>query len=130
MPNNFPARDRKFISNLADDLHLELMWDEYDDEDQNLVTFRFPGALDQPLPSDDVEEVEEDEEDAWEDEEDENEEGREAVDRVLNKYEKAKVTNDADGGGFDARYENSIKLKMDEWKQGYYQVRRGKLYTE
>ena len=33
MPNTFPARERQFISNLAIDLHLDVSWDEYDDED-------------------------------------------------------------------------------------------------
>ena len=50
MPNTFPARDRQFINRLADDLHLSITWDEYDDEDQNLVTWRFPGELEEPLP--------------------------------------------------------------------------------
>ena len=80
MPNTFPARDRTFITDLANDLHLELMWDEYDENDQNLVTFRFPGALEPPLPTDDAGD-ENDEE--WESEDDE--EATEAVDRVLKK---------------------------------------------
>jgi 5'-3' exoribonuclease 1 len=41
------------------------------------------------------------------------------VDRVLKKYGKAQVTGDDEGGGFDARYERSVKKKMDEWKRGY-----------
>ena len=50
MPNRFPARERKFISKLAQNLHLSVMWDEYNEEDQNLVTWRFPGTLEEPLP--------------------------------------------------------------------------------
>ena len=56
----------------------------------------------------------------WEDEDDE--ESKAAVDRVLNKYAKAKVMEDDKDGDFDARYEMSIKDKMDEWKRGYYRV--------
>ena len=58
-----------------------------------------------------------DDDEAWEDEDDE--ESRAAVDRVLNKYEKAKVMEDDNEGDFDRRYEASIKEKMDEWKRGY-----------
>jgi 5'-3' exoribonuclease 1 len=116
MPNTFPARERTFINKLADDLHLSVTWDEYDEEDQNLVTWRFPGALDEPLPEDGVD----DDEEGWEDEDDK--ESREAVDRVLKKYAKAPVLPEDGEGDFDRRYEASIKSKMDEWKRGYYKV--------
>jgi 5'-3' exoribonuclease 1 len=134
MPNVFPARDRTFINKLANDLHLTVTWDEYDEHDQNLVTWRFPGELEEPVPepgngvvsgdSDDtvVENDDDDDDDeAWEDEDDE--ESRAAVDRVLQKYEKAKVQQDDKEGDFDARYESSIQEKMAEWKRGYYKVR-------
>ena len=130
MPNIFPARDRLFISNLAEELHLHLTWDEYDEDDQNLITWRFPGELDEPLP-DNGEALEpevegEGEEDVWEDEDDE--ESRAAVDRVLAKYEKAKVMEEDKDGDFDARYEMSIHEKMDEWKRNYYKVGRRLTY--
>ncbi|KAI0707261.1 exonuclease II [Earliella scabrosa] len=124
MVNDFPARDRQFITRLAEDLHLSVAWDEYDSEDRNLVTWRFPGELEEPLPEDQngkTEQTSGDDEE-WEDEDDE--EARAAVDRVLNKYEKAKVMEEDKDGDFDARYEMSIKEKMDEWKRGYY---KGKL---
>ncbi|KAI0719397.1 exonuclease II [Cerioporus squamosus] len=124
MVNDFPARDRQFITRLAEDLHLSVAWDEYDDEDRNLVTWRFPGELEEPLPENGKtgEDDAEGEDEEWEDEDDE--ESRAAVDRVLNKYEKAKVMEDDKDGDFDARYELSVKEKMDEWKRGYY---KGKL---
>ena len=103
MPNNFPARDRTFISKLADDLHLYVTWDEYDEEDetQNIVTWRFPGELEEPLPEGNgsgsssgngsgTPEEEDENDDAWEDEDDE--ESKAAVDRVLGKYERAKIS--------------------------------------
>lgn len=137
MPNLFPARDRTFINKLADDLHLTVTWDEYDDDDQNLVTWRFPGELEEPVPETDpetengvangnsedaaAENGEDDDDEAWEDEDDE--ESRAAVDRVLQKYTKAKVQQDDKEGDFDARYELSIQEKMAEWKRGYYKVR-------
>lgn len=146
MPNDFPARERKFIEKLAEDLHLSVRWDEYDDEDVNLVTWRFPGALEEPLSTEEAVNGKEAQsgsatpngkdggaeggEAEWEDveEEEEDEESRAAVDRVLKKYEKAHVAHDDEGGGFDARYESSIKEKMDEWKRGYYQVSLGFLF--
>jgi 5'-3' exoribonuclease 1 len=131
MPNTFPARERQFISTLAEDLHLSVTWDEYDEDDQNIVTWQFPGALEQPLPE--PEEVQRTNGDAegegeWEDVDDDDDEGEDeeskaAVDRVLKKYEKAQVMDDDEGGGFDARYDRSMKEKMDEWKRGYYKVR-------
>lgn len=126
MPNTFPAKDRTFINKLADDLHLSVTWDEYDENDQNLVTWRFPGELEEPVPEDGnsppKSDDDGDDDDAWEDEDDE--ESRAAVDRVLQKYEKAKVQEDDKEGDFDARYEMGIREKMDEWKRGYYKVRR------
>ncbi|PPQ77620.1 hypothetical protein CVT25_011231 [Psilocybe cyanescens] len=117
MPNQFPAKDRQFITKLSEDLHLSVRWDEYDEQDVNLVTWRFPMALDE-------DEVKEGENGAdgseWEDEGD-DEESRAAVDRVLKKYEKAPVADADEEGSFDERYKRSVQEKMDEWKRGYYQ---------
>jgi 5'-3' exoribonuclease 1 len=94
MPNTFPARERQFIRTLAEDLHLLVTWDEYDEDDQNIVTWQFPGALEQPLP----EEAQKTNSDAegegeWEDvdDDDDDDEESKAVDRVLKKYEKVQV---------------------------------------
>ncbi|KAF8150162.1 exonuclease II [Crassisporium funariophilum] len=118
MPNDFPARDRTFITKLSEDLHLSVGWDEYDDEDRNLVTWRFPRAMDDGEPK----EVEEDGggDSEWEDAE-EDDESKAAVDRVLKKYEKAQVSDLDAEGSFDERHAASVKEKMDEWKRGYYQ---------
>ena len=125
MPNTFPARDRKFIGTLADELHLSISWDEYDEDDQNLLTWRLPQVLSEPLPTSDVEQVNGNasSEDEWKDVDEEDDESRVAVDRVLKKFDKAPVMDDSEGGGFDARYEQSIDNKMAEWKRGYYKVR-------
>jgi 5'-3' exoribonuclease 1 len=121
--NNFPAKDREFITTLAEDLNLELAWDEYDEDDQNLVTLRPPGMSEEIQEEQEGGgggEVEGDEEDWTSDEEDE--EARDAVDRVLDKYRKAKVVEPS-GADFDERYEQAVKDKMDEWKRSYYMVR-------
>jgi 5'-3' exoribonuclease 1 len=126
MPNRFPASERKFITDLAADLRLFVTWDEYDEQDQNLCTWRLPGASDEPIPeeADNGNGADEQWEDVEEDEDDEGEdaEASEAVDRILKKYEKAKVAKLDAEGDFDARYEQSIREKMDEWKRGYYKV--------
>lgn len=109
MKNTFPARERKFITELGEALHLSLRWDEFDDDDDNLVTWSLPGTdLDPPPPEAEPEE--------------EDEEAKLAVDRVLKKYEKAPVWDEDADGGFDARHDRAIKEKMDEWKKGYYKA--------
>ncbi|KAJ7868462.1 exonuclease II [Mycena leptocephala] len=132
MYNDFPARERKFISTLAEDLHLGLRWDEFDEEDRNLVTWRFPGAVLQEEQGEagrdadggkqnghqgqgqgqDGDEADWEDVDGDDDDDDDDAEGRAAVERVLRKRR---------GGGFDARHDRSIHEKMDEWKRGYYQ---------
>ncbi|KAM6490715.1 exonuclease II [Amanita muscaria] len=114
MPNEFPARERAFINRLANDLYLSVSWDEFDEDDMNVVTWRVPGATEH---ADGVQTAEDDDSE-WEDENDA--ESRAAVDRVLQKYEKAEVKDDDADGGFDARYEQSMQEKMAEWKRGYY----------
>ena len=132
LPNDFPARDRVFITKLSEELHLDVGWDEYDEQDQNLVTWRFPslhgGGDDQGEEEGEAEEtiVEQDgatSNSEWEDEASgDDDEAHAAVDRVLKKYEKAPVVDLDAQGSFDERYERSVKEKMDEWKRGYYQV--------
>ena len=82
------------------------MPDEHDEDDQNVVTCQFPGALQQPLPE--PKEIQKtngnaEREGEWEDVDDDDE--------------------DDEGKGFDARYDQSMKEKMDEWNSGYYKVR-------
>lgn len=124
MPNDFSARERGFIERLAAELHLVLTWDEYDEEDVNVLTWRLPEAIEQHSALNGVaDENANGDEDEWEDEDDE--ESRAAVDRILHKYEKAQVDEDED---FDARHEQSMKQKMDEWKREYYKVWLGGLF--
>jgi 5'-3' exoribonuclease 1 len=122
MLNDFPARDREFINSLGADLHLELAWDEYDDDDRNIVTFRLPGTGEEPPAGvEDVDDADENQNEEWVSDE-EDAEARSAVDRVLKKYRNAKVLERA-SEDFDDRYEQALKEKMDEWKQSYYMVR-------
>jgi 5'-3' exoribonuclease 1 len=124
--NLFPAGDREFINRLATDLHLELAWDDHNDDDENIVTFSIPRS--QEEPESDAVDGEEGNEDDWVSEE-EDEEARNAVDRVLDKYGKAKVVEHADKD-FDERYEQALKEKMDEWKRTYYMGKLGISYDD
>ena len=123
MPNTFPSRDRRFISTLSSDLNLSVTWDEYDEEDQNLVTWRLPGSMEEPIPEPEcVEHNGGEDDEQWEDVSDDDEESRIAVDRVLKKYENSPVKDDDEGGGFDERHEKSVNNQMDRWKREYYKV--------
>jgi 5'-3' exoribonuclease 1 len=129
MPNMFSAGDKAFINKLADDLHLTITWDEYDEQDQNLLIWRFPGSLEEPLLAANGTDGDDGEgSDEWTDEDEE--EGREAVDRVLKKYETARVAMENAEDNFDMREEQRLKEKMDEWKRSYYQVCLTLLYDD
>jgi hypothetical protein len=122
MPNVFPARDRSFIASLSEKLNLPVTWDEYDENDQNLVTWRLPDAVLESVSGSDEQDGENGEGE-WIDV-DEDEESRVAVDRVLEKYEDAHVVDDDEDGDFDTRSSDLSKTKMDEWKRAYYKVRK------
>jgi 5'-3' exoribonuclease 1 len=128
LPNEFPARDRAFITKLSEELHLNVGWDEYD-QDRNLVTWRFPRLSHQVEREKGGEEmvIERDgstSNSEWEDElSGDDDEAHAAVDRALKKYEKAPVVDLDAQGRFDERHERSVKKKMDEWKRGYYIIR-------
>lgn len=102
--NEFPARDRAFLTKVAVDLHLTLTWDEYDDQDRNLAILRIPGTQADDESSED----------------DGGEEGRAAVDRILKKYERLRILEDE--GDADERHEVSLQRKMEDWKRNYYKV--------
>jgi 5'-3' exoribonuclease 1 len=99
--NTFPAADREFIKKLAIDLNLSLSWDEYDDDERNVVTFRFSEEED--------------------DSEEEDPEAQAAVDRVLKKYG-AMQSVSLDPEDFDSREEQRYQARMDDWKRSYYRV--------
>jgi len=115
MPNVFSARDRAFISSLAGELHLTLTWDEYDDNNQNLVTWHLPGATEE-LPTVPGEQN-------GGDEVAEDDEAMAAVKRLLKKYDNAPVVDVDEEGDFDVRHDRRVKERMDEWKGTYYKVR-------
>jgi 5'-3' exoribonuclease 1 len=132
--NSLSARDRRFLQEVVDSLHLRATWDEADDYGQPLVVLSFDlegvsesegeedGAADGV--ADGVADGEEGdgEEGEWESEEADGE-GDLAIQRVLQKYEKAKVVENT-VEDFEESYDQKLKVKMDEWKRRYYKVRR------
>lgn len=93
-----PARDRKFVQQLAEDLNLQ--WSTQEDKDGNrFIRLEFPSAE--------------------EAEESEDEEAQLAVTRVLKRYENAKVEEVT-----DEQAQQDMKKKYDdkfyEWKDKYY----------
>lgn len=137
MANTFPAREREFIKRLAEDLHLDLRWDGFDENDNNVLTWRFPGLSEDASIEENLKEsaasatlvgevVDCPQDSEWEDvsdEDEDNEESRVVIDRVLQKYEEAPIFDEEVDGGFEARHQRLINQKMDQWKRGYYEVR-------
>lgn len=118
MPNTLPARERVFLTGLARDLHLTLSWDEYDEEDQNLVVLRFPAALGS-ISDEDNENDSQDEPDTTA-----------AVDRALRKYDEAEILKETVEDNFGLREEHRLEQKMDEWKRTYYSRKLGISYDD
>ncbi len=119
--NNFSARDRHFITELASDLNLQLAWDAYDESGENVVVLGFPSKS--PVTESDAEaegdgggyvNISDDEDLA---------ESSAAVDRVLSKYARLKIIDGDEEGDFDEREEKRLEAKVHEWKRHYYQVR-------
>ncbi|KAJ9365787.1 putative exonuclease Kem1 [Paecilomyces variotii] len=113
LPPTLPARDRKFIEQLADDLRLP--WTTVlDEHDQRFIRLRLPSK-----ENDENGDNEEDEED-----EEEDEEALVALRRVLKKYENAKV-QEISAEEAQAAAEKKYEEKFREWKNNYYESKFG-----
>lgn len=106
-PSSLPARDRKFVEQLADDLHVPwtTITDEHDDRFLRLQ-----------LPKKDNDDDQEDG--------DGDVEGRFAALRVLKKYEKAPV-KEATSEEVKQTAEAKYDMKFQEWKDKYYREKFG-----
>lgn len=117
--NDLGAGDSRFITTLAAELNLTLTWDEFDEEDQNVVSIYFPS---QPLSAPVLEsgDVEGESEESSEDEE-AIQESNAAIDRVLDRYMGAKAIEDGEEE-FEKREAARLNEKVVEWKRAYYRV--------
>ena len=118
--NTLSARDRRFLQELADSLHLQATWDELDGYGQPLVvlSFNMEGVSEDGETEEDAEQEDDGE---WQSE-DEDTEGDVAIQRVFSKYDKAKVVENT-VEDFEDSYEEKMQVNMDEWKRRYYKVR-------
>jgi 5'-3' exoribonuclease 1 len=105
-PPTLPARDRSFIEKLADELRVP--WSTIENENGD----RFM-RLQLPQPEDDDDS-----------EEEEDEEASMAVQRIIRKYEKAKI-QDVTSEEAQQAAEKKYEAKFEEWKNNYYQTKFG-----
>lgn len=102
---SLPARDRKFVEQLADDLHVP--WTTVPDEHGE----RF---LRLQLPSNENED----------EDEDEDEESSVAVQRIIRRYDNAKVEDVSPEEAREAA-EKKYEIEFQKWKDGYYKSKFG-----
>lgn len=96
---SLPARDRKFVEELAESLHLQ--WKTVESEDgQRHLQLSFPEQL-------------------AEDEEDEDEESSLAILRVVKQYDNAQVV-DVSAEQAQSEMDRKYEEKFQEWKDKYY----------
>ncbi|GAA6005367.1 hypothetical protein JCM11491_002675 [Sporobolomyces phaffii] len=148
--NDLSAKDKRFLSDFADQLKLVVTYDDFDAHGNNLVTVKFDEHLLR------LAREEEDEEDRISTEEEEGDESSEAeeigivhlnlngeveriakqkkvqkgdkddsewegaIKRVLAKYEKAEVAKEFNEEEFEREMEREIEEKMVTWKSDYY----------
>jgi 5'-3' exoribonuclease 1 len=110
LPPTLPARDRKFVEQLADDLRLQ--WTTVTDEHgDRFIRLQLPAGLN----AGDTAEGSDEEED---------EEASMALRRVIKKYDNAKVeelSTEETQAAAEAKYEQ----KFQEWKDKYYEDKFG-----
>ncbi|PNS16481.1 5'-3' exoribonuclease 1 [Sphaceloma murrayae] len=101
LPTTLPARDRKFVEQLASDMHLQ--WKSVaDDAGDRHMQISFP-----PRPVDD------------DDDEEEDEEAQTALLRVMKKYDKGQIV-DVTPEDAQAKMEKKYEEKFQKWKDEYY----------
>ena len=101
LDTSLPAKDRKFVETLADDLRLQWQTVE-DDQGQRHLRLDFP----QNLAADD-------------DEDDEDEEAQMALLRVLKRYDNAKIA-DISAEEVQEQMSKQYEQKFQAWKDKYY----------
>jgi 5'-3' exoribonuclease 1 len=103
LPSSLPARDRKFVEELAESLRLD--WKTVEDETgMRHLQLSFPRKL----------ELDDDSE------EEEDEESQLAILRVLKQYDNAKVV-DVTAEEAQAEMDKKYEEKFQEWKDKYYE---------
>ncbi|KAF2455651.1 XRN 5'-3' exonuclease N-terminus-domain-containing protein [Lineolata rhizophorae] len=113
LPASLPASDRKFVEELADNLHVK--WKTVEDENGDRhLQLSFPPRV----PMNGAENEEDDEE------EKDDEEAQIAMLRVLKKYENAKV-EEMTADDAQAEMQKKYEKKFHQWKDNYYKSKIG-----
>lgn len=107
LPATLPARDRSFLAELADELHLSVTYDEFDEAGKALIVLSFEAEMINLALAEEEEEEELDGE--WKD----------AIKRVFKKFDRAEVAVVVE----QESYETQLQGKMNTWKREYYKVR-------
>ena len=106
LPTSLPARDRKFVEELADSLRLQ--WSTVEDDDGNRhIQLCFPSSS-EGSDSDDTD----------------DEEAQLALRRVLKQISKAKVV-DVTAEDAQAEAEKQYEIQFQRWKNNYYKDKFG-----
>ncbi|EEH23189.1 hypothetical protein PABG_05400 [Paracoccidioides brasiliensis Pb03] len=106
LSSNLPARDRKFVEQLADDLHLQ--WTTVSNEHgDRFLRVQLPSKEDPANGN------------SGEDDDENEEEGQIALLRVMRRYENAKVKETTAEEAQQAA-EKKYERKFQEWKNNYY----------
>lgn len=95
-PSDYPARDRVFIQNLADELNIEYSIEE--GEDRHVYV-------------------------QYDSEEESDEDIIETREKVFRKYTKAEVIEEEDAETFERRKKQEYETKFIEWKGDYYKTK-------
>lgn len=120
IPATLPARDRRFLADISDELHLAVTYDEFDRDGNSLIVVSF----DETMMNLVAEEQSDDENSAVaNDGETTGAEWKDAIKRVVAKYEKAPVAADFDESQYEDSHAKQLEEKMAAWKKEYYRVR-------
>lgn len=114
IPATLPARDRRFLSDLANELRLDIAFDAQDAAGEPAIAI----SLDQEVAALANEDLEGDGHANG----GSNAEANLALDRVLQKYERAPTVKIPEGEDLEADYERRLEEKMTEWRAEYYRV--------
>lgn len=109
-PPTLPARDRKFVEQLSDELRL--LWSTTENEEgDRFMRLQLPQSKN----------VDDDDND---DDDEDDEEATLAVQRIIRKYEKAKV-QDMTSEEAQQAAEKKYEAKFQQWKDNYYRSKFG-----
>jgi 5'-3' exoribonuclease 1 len=125
LPATLPARDRRFLADLTDDLHLSATYDEFDRDGNALIVLSFDEIMVNLV------EAEEDDEGGFTavNGDAAGAEWKDAIKRVLKKYDKAEVSKAFDESEYEDSHAKQLEEKMNTWKRDYYKVRPSSLLS-